>query len=351
MSTTSRRRSLRSTPSCAGARMKKLGIVGAGAIAQAYLTVLKDCDFARIVAVADPRAEAAGAAAEMAGARAYASHEAMGNTLDAVIVATPPATHPSIACHFLKAGVPVLCEKPLAINPAGADAILAAARASGTPFAMASKFRHSEDVIRLRSIVASGLLGDVRLIENAFAAPVDMAQRWNSDPAVAGGGVLMDNGTHSVDIVRFLAGPISEVLAVLGTARAGLGVEDNAFVLARTAGGIEARIDLSWTFDKGLANYVSVYGTQGTAHIGWRSARYRQRTSAEWIEFGRGYDKSAAFRAKVRNFLASLDGREVPLISEDDAAASVAVINAAYASAETARWTQVGAGRPAVRAA
>lgn len=323
--------------------MKRIGIVGVGAIAQAHIKALENADFGKVVAVADIRPEAAKAAAEAAGAKAFVKYEDMIDNaeLDGVVICTPPNTHPEIAKAFLARGIPVLCEKPVAIDAASAESMLAAGRASKTLITMASKFRYVDDVIKLRSIIASGLLGDVLLLENAFVSPVDMSKRWNSNPAVGGGGVMMDNGTHSVDIIAYLLGPIQEVLAVTSTFSPDLKVEDNVMLMAKTAGGATARVDLSWTFDKQLGNFISVYGTQGTAHIGWRGSKYKQKSSSDWIDFGPGYDKVAAFRNNLKNFCAAIDGKEPPLINMNDAIASVYVIQAAYESARTSSWVDV----------
>jgi predicted dehydrogenase len=311
--------------------MKKIGIVGVGAIAQAHIKALEDASFGKVVAIADIRPEAAKAAAEAVGAKGFTSHEG-----------TPPNTHPEIARAFLARSIPVLCEKPVAIDIAGAEAMLAAGRQSKTLVTMASKFRYVEDVIKLRSIIASGLLGEILLLENAFVSPADMSKRWNSQPAVSGGGVLIDNGTHSVDIIAYLLGPIREVLAVTSTFSPDLQVDDNVTLVAKTASGAMAKVDLSWTFDKQQPNFISVYGTQGTAHIGWRGSKYKQKSSSDWIEFGPGYDKVAAFRNNLANFCAAIDRSEPPLITMADAIASVYVIKAAYESAQTNGWVRVG---------
>lgn len=323
--------------------MKKIGIVGAGAIAQAYLNVLNGCDFAIVNAITDLRPDAVKAAAEIARCEGFTDYEEMADRaeLDAVIICTPPVTHPDIAVFFLDRGIPVLCEKPWAISVEGAQRIAAAGQRNGKLVTMASKFRYVEDVIRLRSIITSGLLGSILLVENAFVAPVDMSSRWNSQPGISGGGVVIDNGTHSIDIIRYLLGPIQEVLTVPSTCTDGLKVEDNASMFCRTRNGVEARVDLSWTFDKQLSNFISVFGTHGTAHVGWRESRYKQRSSSDWIVFGSGYDKIAAFRNNVRNFCAAVDGTEMPLISASDALASVHVIQAAYASSQNKSWETV----------
>lgn len=321
----------------------KLGLVGAGAIAQSYAQALRASDHVRIAAVADLRGEAARALAEDLGAQVFADHEGLAKDGDceAVLVCTPPATHRDIAIHLLEQGLPVLCEKPLAIDAASARAVLEAGRRNATVVTMASKFRYVEDVIRAKSIVASGILGDVVLFENAFTARVDMSRRWNSDPTVAGGGVLIDNGTHSVDILRYFFGPISEVEAVEARRIQGLAVEDTVRIFVRTASGVVGSMDLSWSVNKELASYIDIYGSDGTIRVGWKESKYRQTSSPDWVTFGTGYDKFSALRRQVENFGRAVRGEEPLLIAAEDALASVEVIEAAYRSLQQDDWVPV----------
>jgi len=323
----------------------RLGLVGAGAISQSYVMALRRLETARIVAVADLRFEAAKALSEDIGCAAYDSHEKLAEAanVEAVIVCTPPATHPDVCRTFFARRIGVLCEKPLSIAAGDAVQMIESAAAADVVFTMASKFRYVDDVIRAKSLLASGMVGEIVLFENAFTSRVDMSRRWNSDPAVAGGGVLMDNGTHSVDIVRYFLGPIEAVSVMEGKRIQGLAVEDTARLFVRTASGVLGSIDLSWSLDKNLESYIDIYGSEGTIRVGWKSSRYRLRTSQDWIIFGNGYDKAQAFRRQMENFCRAVRGEEPLLIDPEDALASVQVVEAAYQSLRRDVWVRVGA--------
>ena len=323
-------------------RKVRFGLVGAGAIAQAYLRVLPELHDVAVVAVADVRQDAARAMAETFGCASYQSHQEMAEAqdLDAVIVCTPPSTHLEICLYFLAREVHVMCEKPLTIDVGSAQRMVDAARASGATLTMASKFRYVEDVIRAKSILASGILGDLLLFENAFTSRVDMSSRWNADPAVSGGGVLIDNGTHSLDIMRYLVGPLAEVQVAEGKRRAGVKVEEMVHVSVRSESGVTGSIDLSWTFQKDTDSYINIYGTHGTVCVGWAQSKYRQTTSRDWVIFGKGYDKVQALRSQMENFVSAISGREKLLITLEDAFASVQLVEASYRSLRNGTWTR-----------
>jgi predicted dehydrogenase len=324
-------------------RKMQIGLIGAGGIAQTYAQALAQSTTAELVGVADVRLDAAAALAERVGCPAYASHEELLEQSDceAAIVCTPPVTHPEICCWLLGRGRHVLCEKPLAIGPEEARAMVRAAERSEAQLTMASKFRYAQDVVEAKSIVASGVIGEVVLFENAFTSRVEMKHRWNSDPTISGGGVLVDNGTHSVDILRYFLGPLVEIQVVEGRRVQDIPVEDTVRVFVRSAAGVMGSIDLSWSLNKELPHYLSVYGSSGTLHVGWKESKFRRAGDAGWTVFGRGYDKVQAFRSQIDNFVRSARGEEAPLITLADALASVEVIDAAYDAMWRAAWVPI----------
>jgi predicted dehydrogenase len=324
-------------------------VVGCGAIANAYLQALARVPALRAAGFVDVDAAARDAVAAAAGAPAFASVDAAfaaGLRPDAALVLTPPDTHEALAVDLLRRGLHVLCEKPLAPNVAAAERMLAAALTAGRRLMLGSKFRYTADVAAAQGLLDNGFCGDVVLYENVFCSHVDMRRRWNGVRARAGGGVLIDNGCHSVDLARCLLGPIARVQAQFGRCVQGLEVEDTARLLFESRSGALGLIDLSWSVHKETEAYVRIHGTRGTIEIGWRQSRCKVAGAAEWQVFGRGYDKIAAFAAQLANFAAAIRGDAESVIRDDDARASVAVVETAYRSAAEERWLAVPPDHP-----
>ncbi len=321
----------------------RLGIVGAGAIARAYAAAIETGSSARLVAVADVDRGAAEAMAESAGAKAFQSHLELAESglCDAVVIATPPVTHAPIAIDLASRGLAILCEKPLSVDLESAIRMTRAATENGVLLSMASKFRFVDDVIRAREMIDSGTIGTPLMLENTFTSVVDMSSRWNADPKISGGGVLIDNGTHSVDIVRYMFGQITEVLAVPGPRIQQLMVEDSVTLMARTQDGKQATIETSWSLHKDRSSFLVIYGTEGTIEVGWKSSRIRRQRNGLWETFGTGYDKFAAFERQIDHFVGVLKGENRALPDAHDALASVLVIQAAYRSVDRGAWTLV----------
>ncbi|HEY3935876.1 MAG TPA: Gfo/Idh/MocA family oxidoreductase [Bryobacteraceae bacterium] len=325
-----------------GAKLR-FGLIGAGRIAESYGQAFQASGNAQLAGIADTRPNAAKDLAQRFACDHYDSHLKLADSkaIDAMVVATPPSTHPSICLDLLERGIAVLCEKPVSIDPESARLIQKKSREKKVPFTMASKFRYVDDVVRARNIVESGILGDIVLFENTFMSYVDMSGRWNTDRAVSGGGVLIDNGTHSVDIMRYFIGPLASIHAVAGPQIQGLPVEETAHVTARSESGAVGRMDLSWSINKQCDDYIAIYGSKGTLRVGWKASLYKQAGNSNWIQFGNGYNKVQAFRDQIQNFSAAVQGLERLLIDASDAVASVDGVYAGYAALKTGSWVDI----------
>jgi predicted dehydrogenase len=324
-------------------RSLRFGLVGAGAIARTHADALRAVEGAALAGVADVRTETAGALAAAHGCAAFSSHRSLVESLalDAVIVCTPPSSHAEICTDLLERGIAVLCEKPVSVDLASALRMYRVAERQGAVLTMASKFRYVEDVVQARGLVEDGALGEVALFENVFASRVDMSGRWNSDPRLSGGGVLIDNGPHSVDLIRTFLGPIAEVQAVEGKRLQQLPVEDTVQLFVRGEDAGLGVIDLSWSVDKRRDHFLEIHGSEGTIRVGWRESVWAQAGRGGWVRFGDGYDKLRAFVAQLENFVAAVLGREALRVTPEDAIASVAVIEAAYQSLRASKWIAI----------
>jgi len=320
----------------------RIGIIGTGNIGKAYASAIQRSPTVALVAVCDMDDTKSRSVASETGATAFGSHEALAESeeCDAVIVATPPDTHAGIAIDCLTSGIDVLCEKPFTLNIESAHDMVKVATREGRLLAMASKFRYVPDIAQARELIHSGAVGDPTVVDVTFASPVDMTDRWNSVPAISGGGVLIDNGTHAVDIVRYLVGPITRVGAMAGRA-VGDDVEDTAIILAETGCQTIVNIQVSWSLAPHNESYVVVRGTGGTLRIGWFESKRRRAESDDWVSFGSGYSKTEALRANVENFAACILGREPMRISTADVVASVSVIEGAYRAIRSRQWIDI----------
>jgi predicted dehydrogenase len=320
----------------------RIGLVGAGGIAGAYADLLTESTVATCVGVADVRPGVAAAMAERLGTVSFTDPTDLAavDDLEAVVICTPPVTHPELASLFARRGAHVLSEKPLAMNRHAAAEMVATAEEAGVVLTMATKFRFCADVNRAALIVANGRIGAVRLVENAFTSRVDMGNRWNADPAVSGGGVIADNGPHSVDLIRHVLGPIAEVLAVESCRPAGFVVEDTARLHLRTDAGVDAHVDLSWSIDKSLADFLRIYGTLGEIRVGWRESAWREY-GADWEPLGPGYAKGPAMGGALDAFCHAVRGLAPPVVTADDAIAATTCIDAAYESLRRGGWVKL----------
>lgn len=319
-----------------------VGLVGCGRIAQSHLEVLPRLKEAQVTAVCDVDSDLAACTAEEQGCRNYCNLQDMleRETLDAVFVCAPPAHHAEIAITCLERGLHVLCEKPLALNSDESVRMYRAAKRANRVLSLASKFRHMPTMIKAKAQIKAGLIGQPILYFNRFAGRVDMAGRWNSVPSVSGGGVLIDNGTHSVDVARYLLGPVTRVAAHAPCSLQGLDVEDTV-VLSFECGQTAGSIQLTWSLDNLYDPFVRIEGTEGVLQVGWKESSYRLYRSQEWIPFGEPYNKLVVLENQDRHFLECVQGKVEPLIDVQDGLQSVRVIEAAYEALHTGRWITV----------
>lgn len=171
--------------------------------------------------------------------------------VDAVYIALPVSMHAGAAVAALRAGKHVLCEKPMAMNFAEAEKMVAEGRAaslsSGRLFGVAYYRRLYPKLVRAKQLIAEGAIGRPLLAEANCHGWLEIEGReWLADPALSGGGPLYDIASHRIDAMNFLFGKPERARGLLSNAVHRIPVEDSATVLMGYAGGVHAVVDVRW---------------------------------------------------------------------------------------------------------
>jgi predicted dehydrogenase len=323
-------------------------LVGCGRIAHSYATIIDNHPDMTLSAVVDVNPEAARAFGSSFGCRYYTSLADYLNSKDFAdcgVVCTPPADHAEIACQLMRRGTSILCEMPFALNSESAEKMIEISETYGAHLMMGSKFRYIPDILHAKGLIQAGILGQILVFEIDFRDIVDMRGRWNVKSEMSGGGVLIDNGGHAIDITRHLFGPILRVRAEEARRFQSYEVEDTVRLDIRTVSGVIGTANLSWTIKNACDDYIRIYGTQGILCIGWKNSRYRPNGAMDWISFGEEYSSLKALTRQVEDLIDAVAGDGTPEISAEDGLESVRALEAAYRSLMTGQWVTL---QPAV---
>jgi predicted dehydrogenase len=243
------------------------GIIGTGKIASDFTGDLALLDDATVVAVGSRQQQTADAFADrFAIPHRHASYEALvaDPDVDAVYVSTPHPGHHAAALLGIEAGKAVLVEKPFTLNASQAEELVAAARAKRTFLMEAMWTRFLPHMRRIRELLTSGVLGDIRTVTadhgQRFLPPDPTSRLY--DPAL-GGGALLDLGIYPVSFASFVLGTPERVTAVSDPTTTG--VDAQTSIVLQYAGGEHAV--LTTTLGASTANVATIVGTEGRIEI------------------------------------------------------------------------------------
>ena len=245
-----------------------VAIVGCGLIGQKRAKALGG---APLVACADLSRERAEALARtVPGVTACDDWQSAVERADVgiVIVATTNEVLAPIAAHALGAGKHVLVEKPAARSVAEIDTVIAAAGQSRRFCRVGFNHRYHPALQKAREIFESGILGEMMFVRGRYGhgGRVGYDREWRADPARSGGGELVDQGVHLIDLARWFLGDFTSVQGFAPTYYWDMPVDDNAFMLLRTAGDRAAFLHVSCTEWKNLFS-LEIYGKQGKLQV------------------------------------------------------------------------------------
>lgn len=264
-------------PACSPAR-PRLGFLGVGWIGRHRMEAIAAEGLAEVAAVADTSEEMIAAARETApGAEVVGSlDELLAMGVDGIVIATPSALHAEQSIRALEAGAAVFCQKPLGRTADEVRRVVDAARAADRLLEVDLSYRLTRGMRAIRERVEGGELGKVFAVDLVFHNAYGPDKAWFYDPALSGGGCVMDLGVHLVDLAMWTLG-FPAVESVSGRLFSGgelLGAspdrcEDYAVATVGLAGGTEVRLACSWKVSAGRDAVIEAafYGTGGGAAL------------------------------------------------------------------------------------
>ena len=336
------------------------GIIGSGGIATtAHIPSLLEITDAQLLAISSRSIDKARAAAtHVDGASAYADNQQVIDhpAVEAVILAMPPKWHAEWAIKAAQAGKHVLCEKPMARSLAECDAMIAACKAAGVQLMVAEMKRFNPGFRKAKELLDQGVIGDVFLARyhNSYFEP-HTREGWWTNAAISGGGEMMNELTHQVNVLRWLLGPVTEV-GCMSNHPQGPMPEDNAVVSLRFQSNAVGVVTISWmtksynvTFpaplDHAWDERIDLFGTEGSLCIQtpftyWRTPiELLVYTEKGLSSFSRGWNvvrcaPTEHYVEQLRHFIRCIKGHDTCEVRGEEGRADLAVVLAAMQAAE-----------------
>jgi UDP-N-acetyl-2-amino-2-deoxyglucuronate dehydrogenase len=343
----------------------KWGIIGCGVIAPWHADSVVASEYADLHAVCDVDVEKGEAFAERYGGVAfYGDYRQMlqEGGLDVVSICTPSGLHSEMTIAAAQAGVHVLCEKPMAITVPQIDAMVQAVKEAGTKLEVIFQRRTYATTQKVREAVQSGILGQLTLADaylKYYRSPAYyMSANWRATWALDGGGALMNQGVHGVDVLVWIMGDVESVYAKAEAKVRDIEVEDTSVALVTFKNGAYGVIEGTTSSNPGEPTTFVFHGEKGTIVLDdkgiqkWAIAadksvvaendpeqcvtRSALSATADPTSIGR-----AGHQAQVDDLCMAIAEDREPMITGDSARKAVELILAIYASAQAGREIQM----------
>ena len=325
----------------------KFGILGCGMIANIHIAAINQIEEAELFGVADNNESSARSFAEKYSVKAYKNYAEMldDENIEAVCICTPSCFHASGAIEALEHSKHVVLEKPMALSTSEADEVIKACEKSGKMLTVISQLRFSDDIIKAKELVAQNAFGKITLC-NLFMKYYRTTEYYSSSPwkgtlKFDGGGALMNQGIHGVDILEYIVGGIKTVKGQIKTLSHDIEVEDTAVAMLEFDNGALGLIEASTCAYPGFERKIEIHGDRGYVILNENKIEKiminGEECSVAAIE---SKEKSTAndpssvqsegHRLQIQNLISAIYGREKLLIDGNEGRKAIRVIEEIY---------------------
>lgn len=322
----------------------KAGIIGYGKMGKTRHEAINELKCAKVIAISEPNLNE-----ELEGIP-NVSHEEIINhpEIDAVIVCTPNFLNKDLTIRSLNAGKHVFCEKPPAFTAKEVEEIKEAEVKSGKKLMYGFNHRHHDSIIRMKELIDSGSYGKVLWLRGRYGKSVteDYFNQWRAKKELAGGGILLDQGIHMLDLFLYLSGDYDVVKAEVSNLYWHMDVEDNAFVILKDSKtgkvaslhstmtqwrhlfSLEIFLEKGYMVLNGLITSTMAYGEEVLSVARNRSTA----PAATWKdEVSTKYMSNNSWRYEMDHFFSAIENdTPITIGNSDDALKLMRIIDAVY---------------------
>lgn len=331
----------------------RLGLVGCGRISKNHFDAISRVDGIDLVGVADIVPERANSAGAEHGVPAFTSLKSMlaGVNCDIVTIATPSALHPALGVEAANAGKHVVSEKPMAISLEGADSLISACAKNGVRLFVVKQNRLNPAIQLVKRAVDKGRFGRIHSANCTvrWARPQEYYDQapWRGTWAMDGG-AFMNQASHYVDLIQWLAGPVESVVAITATQERKIEAEDSGAAVLRFENGAIGVLDVTMlTYPKNLEGSITILGDRGSVKIGGTAVnRVETWLFEDYDDDDKLIDAAATTPPNVYGFghqgyyanvVRLLRGEAVPDTNGEEGRKSLEIILAIYESSRTGK--------------
>ena len=335
--------------------MKNFALIGCGAIAEMHATAIEDMENAGLCGVYDTRRESAESFAQRHKCRVFGTLDDLFACEDVHIVniCTPSGLHADLAIRAAEAGKHVVVEKPMAITKQQLNELVAATERYKTKVAVITQLRFAPSIQKAKKAIEEGRLGKILLAD--FTGKFYRSQEyyghggWRGTWAMDGGGALMNQGVHGVDLVQYLMGGVKSVMAICRTQAREIETEDTAYLLLEYKNGAVGAIHSTTVAAPGYPRIIEINGTKGTIKLQedqilvWDVEGESMETGA--TESKAGSDPMAfsyAFhKLQFADLIEAIEQDRPPLVDVYEGKKPVDIILAAYESSKLGKRVEI----------
>ncbi len=337
--------------------MKNLGfgIVGCGLISDWHARAVEAIEGAYLVGVTDVNKDAREKTALKYGVRSFDSLEQMLNNkeIDVVSICTPSGLHAPLAIKAANAGKHIILEKPMALNLKESDEIIEACDKNNVKLTVISQLRFTDSVARVKAALAEGLLGRI-IMGNVYMKYYRSQEyydqsSWRGTWKMDGGGALMNQGIHGIDLLQYIMGDVKSVFAHTRTLARNIETEDSAIAILEFENGALGSIEGTTSIYPGFSRVLEVNGSKGTIAL-------QEDSIIKWIIEGKDAPEGILERetsnksasnpadfgieghiAQITDMVNAIREDRKPLVDQHEGRKPIEIIMAVYESSRTGK--------------